>query len=156
MNGLVSDFACLVDNTYYRLQKICIEFIPPYASATSVQMLEKGMFHSEFGIRTDCPFFSRYRIQRGKAMNIARLMANSEAVVADRIVFKSALIILRNVSFEIYQLPKSFNALTQRHMTITPTHSLQSLLQPNQPLSTTSFPTLSGSGLPPHSLSSAA
>lgn len=81
--------------TYYKLEKISIEFIAPYDNATRAQMLANGrFFHSELGIRADCPLRSRYRIQRGNATSSTRLTASSEAVVADRIMDRSALTIL--------------------------------------------------------------
>ena len=80
---------------YYKLENNSIEFIAPYDNATSAQMLVNGrFFHSELGIRADCPLCSRYRIQSGNAMSITRLAASSEAVVGDRIIDRSALTIL--------------------------------------------------------------
>jgi hypothetical protein len=85
----------LVYNAYYKLDKIVIEFIAPYANATSAQMLANGrFFQSELGTSADCPSRSRCRIQRGNAASSTTLTASSEAVAADRILDKSSLIIL--------------------------------------------------------------
>jgi hypothetical protein len=84
--------ALLACDAYYKLENISIEFIVPKDNATSAQILVNGrFFHSELGTRADCPLRSRYRIQRGNAMSSARLTASSEAVVADRIMDRSAL-----------------------------------------------------------------
>jgi hypothetical protein len=86
---------------YYKLENISNEFVAPRENAISAQMLANGrLFHSELGTRVDFPLRSRYRIHMGNAMSSRRLIANSEAVVGDRIVYKLALNILQEVSIE--------------------------------------------------------
>jgi hypothetical protein len=92
-------YAFLTYFTYYKLEKITIEFIAPYDKATSEHVLANWrFFHSALGTRAGRPLRSQYRIQRGNAMSSTRLITSSEAVFAVRMMDRSALVILYQVS----------------------------------------------------------
>jgi hypothetical protein len=78
--------------TYYRLENNSNEFKAPYERMTVIQVVVNGMFlHNVFGMSATFPALSRRCIQKGKATRRARLIESRVAVVAERMLERSAL-----------------------------------------------------------------